>query len=150
MTVRSRKTAGAGVYTAPYDNFTEASLGTREMRLQKCQTTSTGALLVAETLPAASITLSALFFLRLPVNVRVLLVVTLCLLSYLTLAFSAYVWLDFAGVLFASVSRGLSDITFLAYAGQYERDVLSTWSSGTGVATFVGPLLYSGMTSTGL
>lgn len=30
------------------------------------------------------------------------------------------------------------------------RDVLSTWSSGTGVATFVGPLLYSGLTSTGL
>ncbi|KAF0314730.1 Battenin [Amphibalanus amphitrite] len=111
--------------------------------------TGAQALLVAETLPAASISISALFFLKLPVNVRVFLVVSLCLTSYLALAFSAHVWLDFAGVLCASVSRGFSDITFLSYAGQYERDVLSTWSSGTGAATFVGPLIYSAMVSAG-
>ena len=29
------------------------------------------------------------------------------------------------------------------------RDVLSTWSSGTGAATFVGPLLYSAMVAAG-
>lgn len=117
---------------------------------EQCSTTSTGSLLVAETLPASVITLAAPVFLRSPTNLRVSLLIALCLASYAVLAFSGKTWLDFAGVTLASLSRGLSDITFLEHSAAYEKNVLSTWSSGTGVATFVGPLLYAGLTTCGL
>lgn len=114
-----------------------------------CQQHSTGAILVADTLPAGALTLAAPFTLLLGVGVRVWLLTALCIASYLVLglASSSFVFL---GVAFASASRGFSDTTFLGYASNYHKHVLSLWSSGTGVATFVGPLLFSAMTTYGL
>ncbi|XP_071530240.1 battenin-like [Panulirus ornatus] len=115
----------------------------------KCLRHSTGAILVADTLPATALTLAAPLTLLVGVGLRVGLIGGLCVASYLILglATSKYVFL---GVALASASRGFSDTTFLGHASHYHKHVLSLWSSGTGVATFVGPLLYSSMTTAGM
>ncbi|ROT66770.1 hypothetical protein C7M84_015182 [Penaeus vannamei] len=56
----------------------------------------------------------------------------------------------FLGVALASASRGFSDTTFLGHASRYHEHVLSLWSSGTGIATFMGPLLYASLTTAGV
>ncbi|KAK3877335.1 hypothetical protein Pcinc_017945 [Petrolisthes cinctipes] len=115
----------------------------------RCLRHSTGAILIADTLPATALTLAAPLTLLLGVWERVWLLTGLCVASYLTLGL-ATPSLVFVGVALASASRGFSDTTFLAQASSYHKHVLSLWSSGTGVATFVGPLLYSLMTTAGL
>ncbi|KAK7068692.1 G1/S-specific cyclin cln3 [Halocaridina rubra] len=115
----------------------------------ECQKHSTGVILIADTLPATVLTLSSPVTLLLPVSTRVWLVSLLCAASYLTLGLAHPKWV-FLGVALASASRGFSDSTFLGHASHYHKHVLSMWSSGTGVATFIGPLLYSTLTTGGL
>ncbi|XP_042218051.1 battenin-like [Homarus americanus] len=115
----------------------------------KCLRHSTGAILVADTLPGTALTIAAPLTLLVSVNVRVWLIGSLCVASYLTLGLAASKFV-FLGVALASASRGFSDTTFLGHASHYHKHVLSLWSSGTGVATFMGPLLYSSMTTAGL
>ncbi|XP_076055776.1 battenin-like [Oratosquilla oratoria] len=114
-----------------------------------CLRYSTGAILVADTLPATTLTIVAPLLQAIPTDVRVVLLGALCVAAYLTLGLANpdYVFL---GVALASASRGLSDASFLGHASHFHKHVLSLWSSGTGVATFVGPLLYSALTTAGL
>ncbi|XP_063867951.1 battenin-like isoform X2 [Scylla paramamosain] len=114
-----------------------------------CNRHSTGAILVADTLPATALTLAAPLTLLLSVGLRVWVLSIFCIVSYLVLGLASPD-LVFLGVALASASRGLSDPTFLSHATNYHKNVLSLWSSGTGVATFVGPLLFSAMTTWGL
>ncbi|XP_050695559.1 battenin-like [Eriocheir sinensis] len=114
-----------------------------------CNQHSTGAILVADTLPATALTLAAPLTMLTGVGLRVGLVSALCVASYLVLGLAPPTFM-FLGVALASASRGFSDTTFLGYASNYHKHVLSLWSSGTGVATFVGPLLFSAMTTFGL
>ncbi|XP_064119755.1 battenin-like isoform X2 [Macrobrachium nipponense] len=114
-----------------------------------CQEQSTGAILVADTLPATVITLASPLILLWEVNIRVALVTVLCAASYLILGL-AHPRHVFLGVALASASRGFSDSAFLGHASHYPKQVLSTWSAGTGAATFLGPMLYSSLTTGGL
>ncbi|CAL4068000.1 unnamed protein product, partial [Meganyctiphanes norvegica] len=114
-----------------------------------CHKHSTGAILVADTLPATLVTLAAPICLLLAVDLRVILVCGFCLSSYITLGIAPTSFV-FLGVALASTSRGFSDMTFLGHASNYHKNCLSVWSSGTGVATFVGPLLYSALTTAGI
>nr|XP_027236089.1 uncharacterized protein LOC113827408 [Penaeus vannamei] len=115
----------------------------------KCQRHSTGAILIADTLPATALTLAAPVVLLVAVNVRVALICSLCVASYLTLGLAPPKFV-FLGVALASASRGFSDTTFLGHASRYHEHVLSLWSSGTGIATFMGPLLYASLTTAGV
>ncbi|XP_045604738.1 LOW QUALITY PROTEIN: battenin [Procambarus clarkii] len=115
----------------------------------KCLRHSTGAILVADTLPATALTLAAPLTLLAGVDLRVWLVGGLCVASYLVLGLATSKFV-FLGVALASASRGFSDTTFLGHAAHYHKHVLSLWSSGTGVATFLGPLLYSSLTTGGM
>nr|XP_053642991.1 uncharacterized protein LOC128696032 [Cherax quadricarinatus]XP_053642992.1 uncharacterized protein LOC128696032 [Cherax quadricarinatus] len=83
------------------------------------------------------------------VDMRVGLVGSLCVASYLILGLATSEFV-FLGVALASASRGFSDTTFLGHASHYHKHTLSLWSSGTGVATFMGPLLYSSLTTGGI
>ncbi|XP_066977136.1 battenin isoform X2 [Macrobrachium rosenbergii] len=114
-----------------------------------CQEQSTGAILVADTLPATLISLAGPLILLWEVNIRVALVTVLCAASYLILGL-AQPWHVFLGVALASASRGFSDSAFLGHASNYPKQVLSSWSAGTGAATFLGPMIYSILTTGGL
>ncbi|XP_063590120.1 battenin-like [Penaeus indicus] len=115
----------------------------------KCQRHSTGAILIADTLPATALTLAAPVVLLVAVNLRVAFICGLCVASYLTLGLAPPKFV-FLGVALASASRGFSDTTFLGHASRYHKHVLSLWSSGTGIATFIGPLLYASLTTAGV
>uniref|UniRef100_A0AAZ3QMS5 Battenin n=1 Tax=Oncorhynchus tshawytscha TaxID=74940 RepID=A0AAZ3QMS5_ONCTS len=93
-----------------------------------CSPVSTAAVLLADILPTLMIKFSAPFFIHnLPYGTVYLL-----------------------GVIFASVSAGLGELSFLSLTVFFSRDVLGGWGSGTGGAGVAGALLYSGLTQAGL
>ncbi|XP_001843245.2 battenin [Culex quinquefasciatus] len=114
-----------------------------------CNKLSTGAILLADILPALSIKLVA-SFLPLWKHVRVAGCVSLAAAGFLLVAFATSDWVLFLGVICTSFSSGLGEATFLAYASYFNKNVISTWSSGTGGAGVIGSLSYTGLTAAGL
>ncbi|XP_048372276.1 battenin isoform X2 [Sphaerodactylus townsendi] len=116
-----------------------------------CNMISTGAVLLADILPTLLIKFSAPFYIHLlPYGLRVIICVLTALGSFLLVAFSAGPAQSFAGVVLASVSSGLGEITFLAYTSFFDSGVVSAWSSGTGGAGLLGALSYLGLTQAGM
>ncbi|XP_063077377.1 battenin isoform X3 [Engraulis encrasicolus] len=116
-----------------------------------CNPTSTAAVLLADILPTLVIKLTAPFFIHaVPYGVRVLVCIATATASFLVASFSVSVWQSILGVIFASVSSGLGELTFLSLTVFFDRSVLSGWGSGTGGAGVGGALLYSGLTQAGL
>uniref|UniRef100_A0A090X9W9 Battenin n=2 Tax=Ixodes ricinus TaxID=34613 RepID=A0A090X9W9_IXORI len=62
-------------------------------------------------------------------------------------SFTVATWMSFMGVVCAAIGSGLGEITFLAYSAHFDKDVISTWSSGTGGAGVLGALSYAAMAS---
>ncbi|XP_055586727.1 battenin-like [Uranotaenia lowii] len=114
-----------------------------------CNKLSTGAILLADILPALSIKLIASFF-PLWKHFRVGAAVLLAAGGFLMVAFATTEWMIFLGVIFTSFSSGLGEATFLAYASYFHKNVISTWSSGTGGAGVIGSLSYTGLAAAGL
>jgi battenin len=52
-------------------------------------------------------------------------------------------WLALGGVALTSFASGLGEPTFLAYSAYFNKNVISTWSSGTGGAGIAGSLAYT-------
>ncbi|KAK8771702.1 hypothetical protein V5799_025052 [Amblyomma americanum] len=112
----------------------------------RCNPTSTGAILLADILPALFIKLTAPFF-NISTSIQVTAVVLLSCSSFLMTSFTIAKWMSFLGVVCAAIGSGLGEITFLAYSSYFESDVISTWSSGTGGAGVLGALSYAAMAS---
>uniref|UniRef100_A0A2K5ZFQ9 Battenin n=1 Tax=Mandrillus leucophaeus TaxID=9568 RepID=A0A2K5ZFQ9_MANLE len=70
--------------------------------------------------------------------------------SFVLVAFSHSVGTSLCGVVLASISSGLGEVTFLSLTAFYPRAVISWWSSGTGGAGLLGALSYLGLTQAGL
>nr|KAF6440167.1 CLN3 lysosomal/endosomal transmembrane protein, battenin [Rousettus aegyptiacus] len=70
--------------------------------------------------------------------------------SFILVAFSHSVGTSLCGVVLASISSGLGEVTFLSLTSFYPRAVISWWSSGTGGAGLLGALSYLGLTQAGL
>ncbi|KAL0993621.1 hypothetical protein UPYG_G00110670 [Umbra pygmaea] len=116
-----------------------------------CNPVSTAAVLLADILPTLLIKFSAPFFIhKLPYGFRVLVCVAAAVISFLMASFSSTVWMSILGVIFASVSSGLGELSFLSLTVYFNRDVVGGWGSGTGGAGVAGALLYSGLTQAGL
>ncbi|KAJ1125139.1 hypothetical protein NDU88_003576 [Pleurodeles waltl] len=116
-----------------------------------CNRVSTAAILLADILPTLLIKFTAPFYIHLlPYHFRV----TLCILtaagSFLIVSFSTGIVMSISGVVFASVSSGLGEVTFLSLTSFFHSDVVSWWSSGTGGAGIFGALSYLGLTWAGL
>uniref|UniRef100_A0A8C5VCH5 Battenin n=1 Tax=Microcebus murinus TaxID=30608 RepID=A0A8C5VCH5_MICMU len=109
------------------------------------------AVLLADILPTFGIKLLAPLGLHLlPYSPRVL-VSGLCAAgSFILVAFSHSVGTSLCGVVLASISSGLGEVTFLSLTAFYPRAVISWWSSGTGGAGLLGALSYLGLTQAGL
>ncbi|XP_007948380.1 battenin [Orycteropus afer afer] len=116
-----------------------------------CNTVSTAAVLLADILPTLLIKLLAPFGLHLlPYSPRVVVSGVCAAGSFLLVAFSHSVAISLGGVVLASISSGLGEITFLSLTSFYPRAVISWWSSGTGGAGLLGALSYLGLTQAGL
>ncbi|XP_011601874.2 battenin [Takifugu rubripes] len=116
-----------------------------------CNPVSTAAVLLADILPSLSVKLAAPFVIHaVPYGFRVMICVVMTATSFLLVAFSSAVWMSILGVIFASFSSGLGELSFLALSTFFSRDVLGGWGSGTGGAGVAGALLYSALTQAGL
>ncbi|KAM9097507.1 battenin isoform X2 [Sarcophilus harrisii] len=116
-----------------------------------CNAVSTAAVLLADILPTLIIKLLAPLGLHLlPYSPRVILCGVCAAGSFLLVAFSQEVMTSLSGVVLASISSGLGEITFLALTAFYPSEVVSWWSSGTGGAGLLGALSYLGLTLVGL
>ncbi|KAJ8347348.1 hypothetical protein SKAU_G00287490 [Synaphobranchus kaupii] len=138
-------------------NTLSASLNQPEGRnnsnssLYDCNPVSTAAVLLADILPTLLIKLAAPFFIhKCPYGFRVLLCVATATSSFLLVSFSTTVGMSILGVIFASVSAGLGELSFLSLTVFFDRTVVGGWGSGTGGAGVVGALLYSALTQAGL
>ncbi|XP_056143887.1 battenin [Lampris incognitus] len=116
-----------------------------------CNPVSTAAVLLADILPTLVIKLAAPFFIhRLPYGFRVLFCVGAAITSFLLVSFSSAMWMSILGVIFASMSSGMGELSFLSLTVFFSRNVLGGWGSGTGGAGVAGALLYSVLTQAGL
>jgi len=123
--------------------------GTRIDEQRECNYMSTGAILLADIIPSLCIKLVAPF-LPFFVNIRVAICIVLASLGFLVVAFSQSAWMSIMGVVVTSLSSGLGEVTYLQYSSFYDKDVISTWSSGTGGAGVAGSLSYAALNKLGL
>lgn len=70
--------------------------------------------------------------------------------GFMLVAFADAEWMAILGVIATSASSGIGETTFMAYTGKFNKNVISTWSSGTGGAGVIGSLSYAGLISAGL
>ncbi|XP_054549738.1 battenin isoform X2 [Talpa occidentalis] len=116
-----------------------------------CNSVSTAAVLLADILPTLIIKLLAPLGLHLlPYSPRVLVSGISAAGSFVLVAWSHSVTISLCGVVLASISSGLGEVTFLSLTAFYPRAVISWWSSGTGGAGLLGALSYLGLTQVGL
>lgn len=113
--------------------------------IRTCNTVSTGAILLADILPALAIKMTAPF-LPFLVHVRLATCVLFSAAGFLMVSLSTVEWLAILGVVITSLSSGLGELTILSYSNQFSKQVISTWSSGTGGAGVIGALSYAGLT----
>lgn len=111
-----------------------------------CNPLSTATILLADIIPSL-ITKLVSPFINISTRVRVSIAIILTVLSFLLTSFSNGHGMTFTGVICASISSGLGEVTFLAYAASFETGVVSFWSSGTGMAGLAGAGLYTLITS---
>ncbi|XP_069033456.1 battenin isoform X2 [Embiotoca jacksoni] len=144
--------------TQESQNSTASTSGTSSVDFQTgnssrydCNPVSTAAVLLADILPTLLIKLVAPFVIhKLPYGVRVVFCSVVAATSFLLVSFSSAVWISILGVIFASISSGLGELSFLSLTVFFSRDVLEGWGSGTGGAGVAGSLLYSGFVQAGL
>lgn len=110
---------------------------------------STGAILLADIIPSFIIK-SLSPFLRYNANLRVFISCLLSIFSFLSVAYATSRWVIVSGVILTSFASGLGEPTFLAHSTHFNKNVVSTWSSGTGGAGIIGALSYSLMREIGL
>lgn len=114
-----------------------------------CNPTSTGAILLADIIPAIFIK-SIAAFLPVSVHIKVAITAILSASSFLLVSFSSNTAMAFIGVIFASLSSGLGEATFLSFSHQFHPNTISSWSSGTGGSGVLGAGSYAALTSLGV
>ncbi|XP_069591031.1 battenin isoform X1 [Ranitomeya imitator] len=128
-----------------------ATLNVTNSSRYDCNEISTAAVLLADILPTLIIKFTAPFYIhQIPYNYRVSLCILTAAASFLIVSFSTQVAISLLGVVFASISSGVGEITFLSLTAFFTSDVVSWWSSGTGGAGILGALSYLGLTAAGL
>ncbi|XP_043223425.1 battenin-like isoform X1 [Amphibalanus amphitrite] len=130
------------------DDFQETELledgGDRD-----CNLTSTGAILLADVVPAlvAKLVSPAV---DVHTHIRVAVTILFSAVSFLLVGASVSSAMAYTGVVAASLGSGIGEVTFLAYSAHFHSDVVSTWSSGTGFSGVLGSFSYAALLSAGL
>ncbi|VDM19269.1 unnamed protein product [Wuchereria bancrofti] len=132
---------------------------------RRCTIITTGAVLLADILPCLLVKLTFPFFMqRIPFGQVIINTSFRNMLITITQLFnrrfflrccdvlnSKRLWmLDLksyiSGVVFASISSGFGEITYLSLTPYFTKNTISTWSSGTGGAGIIGSLTYAALT----
>ncbi|KAJ3440729.1 battenin [Anaeramoeba flamelloides] len=103
--------------------------------------------LSCDVIPTVLIKITAPWYMsKIPYSIRVVMVVLFASLGCLVAGFTKTTIIKLIGVVCASISCGLGEITFLAMCAFYPNSVAS-WSSGTGFAGVLGSVLYLALRS---
>jgi len=103
--------------------------------------------LLADILPAFLIKITAPFFIHLvPYSKRIVLLILLSVCGMVLVTYGSLSSKLF-GIVLASLSSGLGEITFLQLTHFYEETGLNGWSSGTGGAGLIGSGIYMLLTT---
>eukprot|EP00049_Salpingoeca_infusionum_P017888 m.354780 g.354780 ORF g.354780 m.354780 type:complete len:437 (+) comp17102_c0_seq1:2745-4055(+) len=122
--------------------------GAHDMLQRTAPNLGTGVVLLADIVPTFVVkTTAPLYLQRFSYSLRVLLTIATALASFLLVALSNTTAQSLIGVVFASLSAGLGEVTFLSMSSHHHKSTISGWSSGTGAAGAVGALSYLGLTS---
>ncbi|XP_023167597.2 battenin [Drosophila hydei] len=113
---------------------------------RECHLVSTGAILLADVLPSLFVKILMPFF-PFWVNTRIGIAVACSAAGFLFVGFANAEWMALLGVIITSASSGIGETTFLAYSSRFNKNVISTWSSGTGGAGVIGSLSYATLRS---
>ncbi|XP_011880279.1 PREDICTED: battenin [Vollenhovia emeryi] len=124
------------------EDITSSTNVTNSTDGRTCNTVSTGAILLADILPALAIKMTAPF-LPFLVHARLATCVLFSAAGFLMVSLSTVQWLAIMGVVITSLSSGLGEVTLLSYSNQFSKQVISTWSSGTGGAGVIGAVSYA-------
>ncbi|XP_063695821.1 battenin-like [Culicoides brevitarsis] len=116
---------------------------------RECNKLSAGVILLADIFPALCVKLVAPF-LPFYIYFQMTICVLLSVGSFILVAYAEAVWIAIIGVILTSISAGLGEVTLLSYTSRFNKNSVSTWSSGTGGAGIFGSLSYSAMTQAGL
>ncbi|XP_055297133.1 battenin [Sitodiplosis mosellana] len=114
-----------------------------------CQIMSTGAILLADILPSLVVKACSPF-LPFYVNVRIFLACFMQCAGFLLVAYADSTAMAISGVVLTSLSSGLGEASFLSYSSKFHKNVISTWSSGTGGAGIFGSFSYAALISIGI
>lgn len=118
--------------------------------LRECNAESTGAILLADIIPCMVIKLIAPF-LPLRIQLRMVIVVVAAALGIIFVALGISKVCIILGICLISFSQGFGESTILAYTVFFRtKNVLATWSSGTGLAGLLCSFAYSFMIQLGL
>lgn len=131
------------------DSDTDEGNGIDDPNARICNTISTGAILLADILPGLVIKLIAPF-LPLWINIRIAICICAASGGFILVALANAQWVAIMGVALTSLGSGLGEVTFLTHSASYHKNVISTWSSGTGGAGIAGSLSYAGLIELGL
>ncbi|XP_018977443.2 battenin-like isoform X1 [Cyprinus carpio] len=135
----------------PAPNGTNIEIRNNSSSRYDCNAVSTAAVLLADILPTLIIKFTAPFYIhKVPYGFRVLVCFITAVVSFLMVSFSSTILMSIFGVVFASISSGLGELSFLSLSVFFNRNVLSGWGSGTGAAGVAGAFLYSAFTQAGL
>lgn len=116
---------------------------------RNCTIISTGAILLADIIPAFFIKLLSPFV-PYHTTARITIACATAIASFLLVATASSKLMIMLGVALTSFSSGLGEPTFLYHSTYYSKDTISTWSSGTGAAGIIGALSYSVLRLIGL
>ena len=106
-----------------------------------CNPLGTGALLVADTIPALiAIVISPFMFSN--TTIRILITMALSLASFNLAGISTSYTTAFVGVISGSFACGFGESSVLAYATRFDKQVVSGWSSGTGTSHVASASIY--------
>ncbi|SSD58657.1 related to Protein BTN1 [Saccharomycodes ludwigii] len=108
--------------------------------------------LLADIIPSLSIKLLSPFFIhKISYNVRVSSLIIISISGMFLISMSstspALLWFSLLGIILASFSSGLGEVTFLQLTNYYSSVSLNGWSSGTGGAGLLGSFAYLLFTS---
>ncbi|KAF6774830.1 hypothetical protein AHF37_05308 [Paragonimus kellicotti] len=113
-----------------------------------CTKTGTASVLLADIIPSMTIKFIApLFIHRLHFHFKILFSCALALNSFIMVSFSKSMTVSIIGILSASLSCGIGDVSFLSMTAFFNKNCVSAWSSGTGAAGLIGALAYAALTS---
>ncbi|KAF9437546.1 battenin CLN3 protein [Entomortierella beljakovae] len=107
-----------------------------------------GIVLLADITPSLLIKSVAPYYIhKVPYPVRVILCSSLSFGAVVMIALADTIGVRLLGIMIASLSSGLGELTFLMLSSFYRIQMVSAWSSGTGGAGLLGALMFLALTS---